>query len=70
MPNALNDLLQATLRSFYLTLRVLPARVRPQIGLAYRLTCKFGHIRRINTMLGLKTPELVPAAIRAQIGLA
>jgi phytoene/squalene synthetase len=28
MPTALNDLLQATSRSFYLTLRVLPARVR------------------------------------------
>jgi farnesyl-diphosphate farnesyltransferase len=37
MPTALNDLLQATSRSFYLTLRVLPARVRPQIGLAYLL---------------------------------
>jgi farnesyl-diphosphate farnesyltransferase len=32
-----NDLLKATARSFYLTLRVLPARVRPQIGLAYLL---------------------------------
>jgi farnesyl-diphosphate farnesyltransferase len=30
-------LLKATSRSFYLTLRVLPARVRPQIGLAYLL---------------------------------
>jgi phytoene/squalene synthetase len=30
MPTALNDLLKATSRSFYLTLRVLPARVRPQ----------------------------------------
>jgi farnesyl-diphosphate farnesyltransferase len=37
MPTALNDLLQATSRSFYLTMRVLPARVRPQIGLAYLL---------------------------------
>jgi farnesyl-diphosphate farnesyltransferase len=37
MPAALNDLLQATSRSFYLTLRVLPARVRAQIGLAYLL---------------------------------
>lgn len=35
-PN-LNNLLQATSRSFYLTLRVLPAQVRPQIGLAYLL---------------------------------
>ncbi len=33
----LNDLLKATSRSFYLTLRVLPAAVRPQIGLAYLL---------------------------------
>ena len=37
MPTALNDLLKATSRSFYLTLRVLPAAVRPQIGLAYLL---------------------------------
>ncbi len=37
MPNALNDLLKQTSRSFYLTLRVLPKRVRPQIGLAYLL---------------------------------
>jgi farnesyl-diphosphate farnesyltransferase len=37
MQNALNDLLKATSRSFYLTLRVLPAAVRPQIGLAYLL---------------------------------
>src|SRR5271156_2387961 len=33
----LGNLLKATSRSFYLTLRVLPARVRPQIGLAYLL---------------------------------
>jgi farnesyl-diphosphate farnesyltransferase len=33
----LGDLLKATSRSFYLTLNVLPARVRPQIGLAYLL---------------------------------
>ena len=31
------ELLKATSRSFYLTLRVLPAAVRPQIGLAYLL---------------------------------
>ena len=35
--NSLNDLLKQTSRSFYLTLRVLPAAVRPQIGLAYLL---------------------------------
>jgi len=33
----LGDLLKATSRSFYLTLRVLPAAVRPQVGLAYLL---------------------------------
>ncbi len=33
----LDTLLKATSRSFYLTLRVLPARVRPQISLAYLL---------------------------------
>jgi farnesyl-diphosphate farnesyltransferase len=32
-----HDLLRATSRSFWLTLRVLPAAVRPQIGLAYLL---------------------------------
>ena len=41
MPRSPNDLLTAQLRdvsrSFYLTLRVLPAKVRPQIGLAYLL---------------------------------
>lgn len=34
---ALNDLLRSTSRSFYLTLRVLPCAIRPQIGLAYLL---------------------------------
>jgi farnesyl-diphosphate farnesyltransferase len=37
MTGTAHDLLKATARSFYLTLRVLPARVRPQIGLAYLL---------------------------------
>ena len=32
-----NDLLKATSRSFYLTLRVLPRAIRPQISLAYLL---------------------------------
>ena len=35
--DSLKDLLKATSRSFYLTLRVLPAAVRPQIG----LNCRF-----------------------------
>lgn len=34
---SLNELLKQTSRSFYLTLRVLPTAVRPQIGLAYLL---------------------------------
>jgi len=34
MSSQLPDLLKATSRSFYLTLRVLPATVRPQICLA------------------------------------
>ncbi len=33
----LMELLRETSRSFYLTLRVLPAKIRPQIGLAYLL---------------------------------
>ena len=37
MNSDLNNLLKATSRSFYLTLRVLPTAVRPQIGLAYLL---------------------------------
>jgi farnesyl-diphosphate farnesyltransferase len=37
LPKSLAALLKATSRSFYLTLRVLPAAVRPQIGLAYLL---------------------------------
>ncbi len=36
-PDLLTDLLRAVSRSFYLTLRVLPAAIRPQIGLAYLL---------------------------------
>ena len=36
-PENLNSLLKATSRSFYLTLRVLPRAIRPQIGLAYLL---------------------------------
>lgn len=37
MNTVLKELLKRTSRSFYLTLRVLPRRVRPQIGLAYLL---------------------------------
>ena len=37
MAAELNSLLRATSRSFYLTLRVLPGAIRPQIGLTYLL---------------------------------
>jgi farnesyl-diphosphate farnesyltransferase len=36
-PDLLTDLLKAVSRSFYLTVRILPRAVRPQIGLAYLL---------------------------------
>ena len=51
----LTDLLKAVSRSFYLTLRVLPAAVRPQIGLAYLLA------RTTDT---IADTELVPVARR------
>jgi len=55
MADVLNDLLRQTSRSFYLTLRVLPARVRPQIGLAYLLA------RTADT---IADTEIVPLAHR------
>src|ERR1700691_3789209 len=55
MTEALNQLLKAASRSFYLTLRVLPARVRRQIGLAYLLA------RTTDT---ITDTELVPPAQR------
>jgi farnesyl-diphosphate farnesyltransferase len=51
----LTDLLKAVSRSFYLTLRVLPSAVRPQIGLAYLLA------RTTDT---IADTELVPVAQR------
>ncbi|HSY74733.1 MAG TPA: squalene/phytoene synthase family protein, partial [Dongiaceae bacterium] len=57
MNAALNELLKQTSRSFYLTLRVLPARVRPQIGLAYLLA------RTTDT---IADTELVPPAQRLE----
>jgi len=51
------ELLKATSRSFYLTLRVLPAAVRPQIGLAYLLA------RTTDT---IADTELVPPAQRLE----
>ena len=55
MNPALQSLLKQTSRSFYLTLRVLPAAVRPQIGLAYLLA------RTTDT---IADTELVPAKQR------
>lgn len=55
MANQLNALLRAASRSFYLTLRVLPGRVRPQIGLAYLLA------RTTDT---IADTEIVPLAQR------
>jgi farnesyl-diphosphate farnesyltransferase len=52
---SLNDLLRATSRSFYLTLRVLPAPVREQIGLAYLLA------RTTDT---IADTEIIPVAER------
>jgi farnesyl-diphosphate farnesyltransferase len=57
MAGTANDLLKATARSFYLTLRVLPGRVRNQIGLAYLLA------RTADT---IADTELVPVADRLQ----
>jgi farnesyl-diphosphate farnesyltransferase len=54
---AANDLLKATSRSFYLTLRVLPRGVRHQIGLAYLLA------RTTDTVADT---EIVPVARRLE----
>jgi farnesyl-diphosphate farnesyltransferase len=51
------ELLKATSRSFYLTLRVLPAAVRPQIGLAYLLA------RTTDT---IADTEIIPLAQRLE----
>jgi len=55
MAEGFNDLLKATSRSFYLTLRVLPAPVRQQIGLAYLLA---------RTSDTIADTEIVPLAQR------
>ncbi len=54
---SLNKLLQQTSRSFYLTLRVLPSAIRPQIGLAYLLA------RTTDT---IADTEIVPVAQRLE----
>ncbi len=57
MSPSLHELLRRTSRSFYLTLRVLPRAVRPQIGLAYLLA------RTTDT---IADTEIVPAGKRFQ----
>src|ERR1043165_3281197 len=57
LPKPLAGLLKATSRSFYLTLRVLPAPVRPQIGLAYLLA------RTTDT---IADTEIIPPAQRLE----
>src|SRR5881296_3781968 len=61
MASAPNDLLTGLLRdvsrSFYLTLRVLPSKIRPQVGLAYLLA------RATDT---IADTELVPLERRLQ----
>jgi farnesyl-diphosphate farnesyltransferase len=57
MAGTANELLQATARSFYLTLRVLPRAVRPPIGLAYLLA---------RTSDTIADTEIVPARQRLQ----
>jgi farnesyl-diphosphate farnesyltransferase len=53
----LRQLLKATSRSFYLTLRVLPRAIRPQIGLAYLLA---------RTSDTIADTDLVPVAQRLE----
>ena len=57
LPENLVTLLRATSRSFYLTLRVLPRAIRPQIGLAYLLA------RTTDT---IADTEILPAAQRLE----
>ncbi len=57
MADSMNNLLKATSRSFYLTLRVLPGSIRPQIGLAYLLA------RTTDT---IADTEIVPLAQRLE----
>src|ERR1700746_1348638 len=67
MTGPLNALLRQTPPSFYLTLRVLPAAIRPQIGLAYLLARTTDTIadteivpleRRLDALAKLREPIL------------
>src|ERR1051326_1616350 len=56
-PEILTSLLEEGSRSFYLTLRILPASIRPQIGLAYLLA------RATDT---IADTEIIPVPVRLQ----
>ncbi len=62
----LTDLLRSVSRSFHLTLRVLPAAVRPQIGLAYLLARATDTIADTNLVSIERRLEAL-AALRARI---
>jgi farnesyl-diphosphate farnesyltransferase len=62
----LTDLLRSVSRSFYLTLRVLPAAVRPQIGLAYLLARATDTIADTNLVSVERRLDAL-AALRARI---
>ena len=57
MTNELNQLLKETSRSFYLTMRILPGAIRPQISLAYLLA---------RTSDTIADTEIVPVEKRLQ----
>ena len=73
----LTDLLKAVSRSFYLTLRVLPKSIRPQIGLAYLLarttdtiadTEIVGVEERLQMLHALREPILGPSVVPLNFG--
>ena len=77
MTESLNILLKQTSRSFYLTLRVLPAAVRPQIGLAYLLARTTDTIadtewiplaQRLSALQALRERVLGPSAAPLNFG--
>src|ERR1039458_9195328 len=63
MAGTLNDLLKATSRSFYLTLRVLPGAIRPQIGVAYLLARTTDTIADTD-LVPLEQPLAAPVTLR------
>ncbi|MDE3068238.1 MAG: squalene/phytoene synthase family protein [Verrucomicrobiota bacterium] len=77
MTPGLNNLLRATSRSFYLTLRALPGAIRPQIGLAYLLARTTDTIadtdivppdRRLDALQRLRESILAPSSAPTDFG--